>query len=278
MVARRDAGARAAGDEALDRAFPTSVPIQVPARVVDRVDNPGVATAHLMLIGYLVLAIGVTTLGLVLTAGLFGGALGSVDRALSRWITDQRTPLVSDISAVGSMLADTTTVLFVVGLSVLVLAIRRSWPRAGLLAIGLTLEVTAFLTATFIIVRDRPEIRQLDASPPTSSYPSGHTAAAVALYCGLAIVLSPSVRHTVLRIALWTAALLIPIAVAVSRMYRGMHHLTDVLAGALLGSLALILAILAVRAGAAVAERRRRSTPAPGAPAPRRAGVSELVR
>jgi undecaprenyl-diphosphatase len=36
-----------------------------------------------------------------------------------------------------------------------------------------------------------------------------------------------------------TAAIVLPPIVAVSRMYRGMHHFSDVMAGAMIGAVAL---------------------------------------
>jgi undecaprenyl-diphosphatase len=39
-----------------------------------------------------------------------------------------------------------------------------------------------------------------------------------------------------LKIALWTLAVAIPLAIAVSRVYLGVHYATDVLAGLALGS------------------------------------------
>jgi undecaprenyl-diphosphatase len=57
----------------------------------------------------------------------------------------------------------------------------------------------------------------------------------------------------------WIVALAIPPLVALARMYRGMHHLSDTLAGMLMGTGALLIALLAARAAGAVAERRERS-------------------
>ena len=39
-----------------------------------------------------------------------------------------------------------------------------------------------FLIASFIVGRDRPPVEQLDPPAPSGSFPSGHTAAAVAFY------------------------------------------------------------------------------------------------
>jgi undecaprenyl-diphosphatase len=93
--------------------------------------------------------------------------------------------------------------------------------------------------------------------PITSSFPSGHTAAAIALYVGLAFLISSHVRSTFVRVAAWTIGVLIPIWVGLARIYRGMHHPSDVMASVVLGTAALLVAALAVRTAEAAAERRR---------------------
>jgi membrane-associated phospholipid phosphatase len=60
-----------------------------------------------------------------------------------------------------------------------------------------------------------------------------------------------------LRAAVWLVAIAIPLLVGLSRMYRGMHHPTDVAAGLLVGIGTLIVAVAAARvAGAALDEGR----------------------
>jgi len=78
----------------------------------------------------------------------------------------------------------------------------------------------------------------------------------IALYAALAILVGCLTANRFLRAVAWLLAVVLPIAVAVSRLYRGMHHLTDVLASVVLGVGAVLIALLAVRAGAAVADRR----------------------
>ena len=88
-----------------------------------------------------------------------------------------------------------------------------------------------------MIDRRRPAVPHLDSAPPTSSFPSGHVAAAVALYGALAVVVCLSSRRGWLRAAAIVLAIGIAIAVGLSRLYRGMHFPTDVLGGALLSVL-----------------------------------------
>jgi hypothetical protein len=60
-----------------------------------------------------------------------------------------------------------------------------------------------------------------------------------------------------LRAAASMIAFALAALVGFARVYRGMHHLTDVLAGALLGVGALTVALVAVRVTGVVVDRRR---------------------
>ena len=91
-------------------------------------------------------------------------------------------------------------------------------------------ETGLFLLASVIVHRLRPGIPHLDGAPPTSSFPSGHTAATIALACGLALGLARTRPGHPLRALSWLVAVLLPAFVLASRLYRGMHWPTDVAA------------------------------------------------
>ena len=96
--------------------------------------------------------------------------------------------------------------------------------------------------------RERPTVPRLDHLPVNQSYPSGHVAASVVVYVGLALLISSRVRARWALILVWALAVALPIVVALSRMYRGMHHPIDVTAGALIGLSSLAVGLLATRA------------------------------
>ena len=218
--------------------------------------HPVFAAVAVWIVAFVVLAGVMIGLGLLLTHVLSPAGGGRVDAAVSRWFVSVRTPMWDTVTAIGSDLGSTGVVIGVAVLAGIVLAIGRHWRQIGFLACALTLEFTVFLLSTVLVDRTRPQVPRLDVTPPTSSYPSGHTAAAITLYVALAIVIWSLVRSSVIRTLAWIIAIVVPIFVGVSRLYRGMHHLTDVLASVLLGCGALLFALLATRSAVAVSEER----------------------
>jgi membrane-associated phospholipid phosphatase len=99
-----------------------------------------------------------------------------------------------------------------------------------------------------VIHRHRPEVPRLEKLPVDASYPSGHTAASIAVYCGLALLVTSRITHRGARVAIWIVAVSIPVFVALSRMYRGMHHPTDVAGGVIVGIAALCALVVVTRA------------------------------
>ncbi len=97
--------------------------------------------------------------------------------------------------------------------------------------------------------RARPPVSHLDKAPPTSSFPSGHTAAAICMYGALALLSFERPRSLLLRGLLTLLAVAVPMAVALARVYRGMHYPTDVLGGAALGASWLAVTIQGIRLG-----------------------------
>lgn len=203
---------------------------------------------------YLAMTAGMVVIGSMAAST---GRGGWDDIGANRWFVGQRTNVLDDVTAFGSRLAETLTVIAIAVVVLAILLVCRRYPETGLIAIGLVLEVAVFLTTTLLVDRNRPRVPKLDAAPPTSSFPSGHTAAAIVLYGGIAIVLTMAVKHRATRAVAAAVLAGIPVIVGVSRLYRGMHHPTDVLAGGLLGITCLAVAALTVRVVAVDTERQR---------------------
>ena len=126
-------------------------------------------------------------------------------------------------------------------------ALTRHWALLGLFAIAASLEGVTYLTATYFITRTRPDVPRLEHLIVSDSYFSGHTAAAVMMYGAGAVAVYVLTRNRMARAAAVALAIIVPIVVALSRMYRGMHFPTDTLSGALIGLGCLAVAAVAVR-------------------------------
>ena len=169
---------------------------------------------------------------------------------INRDLSDHRTDLMNTVTHAITYAAETYTVI-IVGLVFFVgmrLRLGR-WRESMFLLAAIVGEVLIFISITLVIHRPRPPVPRLDVVPPTSSYPSGHTAASIVLYAGLAIIALRTSTRTWLRLVAVWAAVLIPLGVAFSRLYRGMHYPTDVLAGALLAFLWLTVTVSVVLKG-----------------------------
>lgn len=154
-----------------------------------------------------------------------------------------RTGPLTTLSYLGSEAGNTLTVIAITLLScVALLLIPRlpMWRQAVFLAVAVSLQSLVFLAITESVDRTRPDVHRLDASPPTSSYTSGHTGAATALYAGLAVLVLSRVRRP-WRWPLAGLLFLVPLTVGVARLYRGMHHPTDVIGGMANGALSLLV-------------------------------------
>jgi membrane-associated phospholipid phosphatase len=81
----------------------------------------------------------------------------------------------------------------------------------------------------------------------------------VAVYPGLVLLLTTRFTDSTFRALAWTFAILMTTFVALSRMYRGMHHPLDVAGGVIVGIGAVLVVLFACRAAGAAAEARGRA-------------------
>ena len=189
----------------------------------------------------IVLCLAIIGFGRVLTGPLKGW--NRSESALNRWLQESRDRPWDFVTALWSHAGNTEIIIGVCVVAVVVLWWRTSrWWFAVIPAIAISLQSAIFVTASTVIGRVRPDVPHLDPAPPTSSYPSGHVGASVALYTCFAIM-ATSIERTWLRRTVIGVCSVIPVLVAYARLYRGMHHLSDVVIGAING---LVCAGLAV--------------------------------
>ena len=194
-------------------------------------------------------------LGLLLTRVLERSALARQELAFERTVLAERTPLWDEVTHYGSLLGSTVIVVALTAVGCLLLARLGRGPRLPVfLAVAVAGQTALFLLASMVVDRHRPPIPQLDVAPPTSSFPSGHTAATIALTCGVAFCLARTRPGHRLRALAWFLAVALPAFVLLSRLYRGMHWPTDV-AASVVYALVWLFLLRAILLPRAVADR-----------------------
>lgn len=192
-------------------------------------------------------ALGLRIAGLLtaLTALMLGinsrGWAISLDTATTSWLAAHRS-LGLDVAATvitdfGSPVA--TAALGVSCAALLSWATRSVIP--GVVIIGTVGAAAAASTALKAVVdRPRPPLQWQVGIETDPSFPSGHVTGTAALLGIIAVVVSVD-RTRATRAWLTTAVVTGVVLVAATRLYLGVHWLTDVIAGAILAALFVLI-------------------------------------
>lgn len=220
-------------------------------------ERPVLVFLAAVVFGYALLVTTMVAIGLLLTKVLLPvGGFSVRDESVNRWLAEHRDSTLEHLSWIGSTLAGGLVIPVVVAFFLVVFLALHRWRLAAFTLFVICIESGAYRATTLVVHRDRPRVVRLESLPVDASFPSGHTAASVALYGGLLLLLASRVQRASLTVLCAVIAVAVPLFVGWARMYRGMHHPTDVGAGLLLGLGALLVTAFAARASGAAAKRR----------------------
>jgi membrane-associated phospholipid phosphatase len=165
-----------------------------------------------------------------------------IDEAMADWVRAHDNQVAAVVFTWLSWLGDTALAGLLAG-AVLLLAHRRRWKEAATVAITGVTGMYLVVLLKPIFHRGRPDYA-IDLIAGTSySFPSGHSMASIV---GFGIVAyfrhqlepNPVRRH----IIIWMASVIV-LAVAFSRIYLGVHYVSDVTGGLIAGAIWLLLGI-----------------------------------
>jgi undecaprenyl-diphosphatase len=169
--------------------------------------------------------------GLHLLATLVSGEDLTLVRDLAGDRSSALTALAHGASWLGrSVVLVPAAILIVVGAT----ALRR--PMAGLAVLaGVLGAIIVQNIEKAIVNRPRPPVQRLEHVASTS-FPSGHATESTAFFLVLAAALLTVLAPRWARRLVAATTLVVIVAVALSRVYLGVHYPTDVVAGMLLGA------------------------------------------
>lgn len=174
----------------------------------------------------------------ILTILVCTNTIEPLDNATSSFIISIRSPeltntmnIITNISGSYALIVFTT--LFII------LIKKKKYPLAitiNLIAVFITSQL-----AKAIVERDRP--LDMLVSAPGYSYPSGHSMVGLAYFSFLSYLVIKYIPNKIVKIILPIVFTITILLVGFSRIYLGVHYLSDVLAGFLLGAIYLIIFI-----------------------------------
>ncbi|MEP7059430.1 MAG: phosphatase PAP2 family protein [Actinomycetota bacterium] len=196
--------------------------------------EPGVATglaltATLVLTVFAGTLIGVLVYMIRKSTGMVGW-----DLQVAGWAGDHSGTMSTKVLEAFTQLGATITIV-VLSVATAIFAYRR-WKGPSVVFFLLAVVGGQLLVSNLIkaaVARTRPDIHPL-AGFSGPSFPSGHTTAAAATFAAIALVMGRG-RSAKTRAVLGGIAVGVAVAVGCSRVFLGVHWLSDALAGLVLG-------------------------------------------
>ncbi|MDB5265283.1 MAG: hypothetical protein JWN64_854 [Parcubacteria group bacterium] len=166
-----------------------------------------------------------------------------IDVSIAKAIASMRTPALTKFFLFVTELGSTTSMLLIIAvitISYVFFAKKRYVLPFLVTALGSTASVNIIKQ---LIARDRPDISIAFYAEKLFSFPSGHSASSLAIFGFVAYVWVKRTHSTAVRILIVCLSVLLILAIGLSRLYLGVHYLSDVLGGYVLGILWLIIGI-----------------------------------
>ena len=160
----------------------------------------------------------------------------AVTRQIHSWTVGWLTSVVSGVSELGG----TQTLIWGSAWAVRGLVSLRHWRGAAALILAVATTQATVMVAKALMTRPRPDDAIAIADPSGWSFPSGHSASAVALYVMLGLIATTIWRRRLSPAIIFAVAGAIVVLVGLSRVYLGAHYPTDELAGWLTGGIVVV--------------------------------------
>lgn len=201
----------------------------------------------MMMPAFVALTASFTLAGFVVTSWFEDTDVGAAEVEVSKDLEANRTETWNTVAEWASVPSNTFVKIGVVAVLMVVFPLLwKRWHDWSFLAAALILEVSVYGLSSYLVGRPRPPVERL-SSAPTQSFPSGHMAASIVFYFGLALVVGWHTERRGLRDAAFGVAGLITAGMFFSRLYLGMHYVSDLLAGIVLGVATLVITLRILR-------------------------------
>jgi undecaprenyl-diphosphatase len=157
------------------------------------------------------------------------------DEGVRNFVHEFSSPALTSLMQLASFLGSTLFLVIFGVIIVIALYLRKH--RHGAILFTITTVGASILLVTLKLAfrRTRPEPFFDTILPVSYSFPSGHSLASFCFYGALAAILTPRIKNIYLQILVWISAIIMIFLIGISRIYLGVHHPSDVVAGYVVG-------------------------------------------
>jgi len=204
-------------------------------RGIARVAKNFYATFGIILCAGAAVAITGTYLFAEFAGHVSSGKTQAFDDAVLRWVAQHRTPALEPVMLEITFLGTGTVVIALVAVSGMFLWLSNHKYSAILLLVS---TVGGILLNNLLKIgfgRPRPQVFDWGMHAVSWSFPSGHAMSAAVVYGTVAYLAARLQRRHLHRVITLTAAFILILLIAGSRLYLGVHYPSDVLAGIIIG-------------------------------------------
>lgn len=205
--------------------------------------------------GYLGLHLTIGAAMVLLSGWWFGGIvqdllahdpLVTIDYRLAAWFNEHATPPLTRVASAVTFIASGPFLTTVAVVTALAMIWRRAWHRVAMLILAVGGGSLLNVGVKHLFHRPRPVVEHPLATLHTYSFPSGHTTEATLFYGLLAFFIVQLVQRWRWRVLAPLIAAFVILMVALSRLYLGLHYLSDVMGAMALGIMWLAISVTAV--------------------------------
>jgi membrane-associated phospholipid phosphatase len=184
------------------------------------------------------------------------GRIAQLDLSVLNWLQAHGTEGGESVSVFVSWLGAPLLVFIDVAVGIW-LAARRLWRWFAVWSIAIVGGVLLDEMLKLAFRRARPSVASEFITNGSWSFPSGHAMNSLVGYAMLAFLVRERLTNPRARVAVTVVAVILIAAIGFSRLYLGVHYLSDVTAGCLAGSAWVLACITAERYAIGRAHQRK---------------------
>ncbi|MCI8383405.1 MAG: phosphatase PAP2 family protein [Clostridia bacterium] len=169
------------------------------------------------------------------------GLIQSIDNRLYEGIKSWKNETGMVIFKMITDLGGIVSLFCITLVTVLILFLGKKRKAGVAVTVNLIISTISYIGFKNIIQRPRPPVQERLIEETGYSFPSGHSTNNMAFYVLAIVLLYPKIKNKKLRNSLCVILASIPLLIGFSRVYLGVHYISDILAGFSLGIICVIL-------------------------------------